>query len=163
MLDTLWLLAASAKGHVLDWNVATWEQTGHTGQGLSPRSPPRPRNAASVKGGSQPNRARGLGSPQGHGLTSRRRVRVAKWPLPRPCSCTLAQSARRRLQAGHSCALPQYRLVGRWRSWRGLAARESQPERQVVLQTSIAQGHEGALTRLQVSATLEGPLCRGGQ
>lgn len=43
-------------------------------------------------------------------------------------------------------------------AWR---ARESQPERQVVLQTRIAQGREGALTRLQVSATLEGLVCRG--
>lgn len=43
-------------------------------------------------------------------------------------------------------------------AWR---ARESQPERQVVLQTRIAQGREGALTRLQVSATLEGLVCEG--
>lgn len=76
---------------------------------------------------------------------------------------------RRRLQAVqailavHSCALP---LGGRVAKLEGLVrgarrARESQPQRQVVLQTRIAQGHEGALTRLQVSATVEGLVCRG--
>lgn len=156
--STLWLLAASASRHVLNWNAATWERTGHTGQGLSPRSLLDQGTlrvwtaAANQIGFVVLIRHRALGweaaggsvSLSGHCLVHAhaQRHRVPPSPAGR--------------QADHSCALP---LGGKVAKLEGLAAREPQPEWQVVLQTSIVQGHEGALTRLQVSATLEGPLC----
>ncbi|KAJ0125418.1 hypothetical protein J7T55_006764 [Diaporthe amygdali] len=152
------IVTASASRHVLNWNAATWERTGHAGQGLSPRSLLDQGTlrvwtaAANQIGFVVLIRHRALGweaaggsvSLSGHCLVHAhaQRHRVPPSPAGR--------------QADHSCALP---LGGKVAKLEGLAAREPQPEWQVVLQTSIVQGHEGALTRLQVSATLEGPLC----
>lgn len=151
--STPWLPAANASRHVLDWNAATWEDR-------SQGTRPQPSVPASIRERSecerrQPTRSgtRSWFATRPWGLTSRRRVRVAKWPCLVHAQCRLAQSAAAACRPNTPALC---RLVGGWRSEGAWRAREPQPERQVVLQTRIAHGREGALTRLLVSATLEG-------
>lgn len=157
-LDTVAPSSAMPAAHVLDWNAATWEDRSHGTR-------PQPSVPASIRERSecerrQPTRSgtRSWFATGPLGLTSRRRVRVAKWP------CLVHAHAHWHRVPPPPAGRPLLRSAAWWEggevggAWR---ARESQPGRQVVPQTRIAQGREGALTRLQVSATLEGPVCRG--
>lgn len=117
-LDTVAPSSAMPAAHVLDWNAATWENRSHGTR-------PQPSVPASIRERSecerrQPTRSgtRTWFATGPLGLTSRRRVRVAKWP------CLVHAHAHWQQSAAAACrpTTPALcRLVGGWRSWRGLA------------------------------------------
>lgn len=114
----MWLLAANASCHVLDWNVATWEDRSHGTR-------PQPLVPASINERCECERRQ----PTRSGSQSW--FATEPWfkkPPAGPCrsmasassmlSCTLAYSA---APACRPTTPALCRLVGGWRSWRGLA------------------------------------------